>query len=141
MFNTGHTGSSMPDGLNKIVSFALPDVVTSIDNYAFRDCTNLALISLPEGLTSIRSLAFFECTNLAQIELPAGITSIDPAAFNGCSNLALVTCLATTPPTLGRGVFGYTHSTLRIEVPAGSVDAYKAAENWSAYADRIFAIE
>jgi hypothetical protein len=29
---------------------------------------------------------------------------------------------------------------LRIEVPADSVAAYKAAENWSTYADRIFAI-
>jgi len=78
---------------------------------------------------------------LALISLPTGLTSIDDAAFHGCTNLALVTCLAETPPTLGTGVFSYTHSSLRIEVPAGSVEAYKTATNWSTYANRIFAIE
>jgi hypothetical protein len=165
VFYTGNTNSSMPDGLDKIVSITLPDVVTSIfseafgnctnlaltslpagvtsiGNYAFQYCTNLALTELPAGLTSIGTGAFLNCTNLALISLPEGITSIGFIAFSYCTSLALVTCLAITPPRLvSSDVFTYTHSTLRIEVPAGSVDAYKAAENWSEYADRIFAIE
>jgi hypothetical protein len=108
----------MPDGLDKIVSITLPDVVTSIGNYVFYNCTNLALI-----------------------ELSAGLTSILPLSFSGCTSLTLVTCHAITPLTLGTAVFISTSNSLRIEVPADSVAAYKAATNWSEYANRIFAIE
>ena len=75
---------------------------------------------------------------LANITFPAGVTSIGKRAFSGCFSLATVTCLATTPPTLGETVFYRCDALTEIRVPAGSVDAYKAA--WSAYADKIVAI-
>jgi hypothetical protein len=81
------------------------------------------------------------CASLTQITLPSSLTSIGGYAFYNCTNLALVTCLAETPPEVGRIVFYDNHATLRIEVPAGSVAAYKANENWREYASRIFAIE
>jgi hypothetical protein len=151
-----------------LVMASLPEGLTSIDTFAFRGCTNLALTALPEGLTAIGSIAFFGCTNLALTSLPDGVTSIGSYTFSGCTNLALtslpegvteignnaffgctnlflVTCHATMPPTLGTDVFmadwqGTILPDLRIEVPADSVAAYKAAANWSEYADRIFAI-
>lgn len=52
-------------------------------------------------------------------------------------------CYATTPPTL-QGPFSYAWMTWWdphcIYVPAGSVDAYKAAANWSSYASLITAM-
>jgi hypothetical protein len=42
---------------------------------------------------------------------------------------------------LGLNVFYNTHASLQIKVPAGSVEAYKAASGWSDYADRIGEIE
>jgi hypothetical protein len=61
-----------------------------------------------------------------------------------CTKLATVTIPATTPPTLGTlafmGINNVILPNLRIEVPSASVAAYKAAANWSDYADRIFAI-
>ena len=143
--------TSLPEGITSIEESAfrnctnlaltsLPEGITSIGQSAFSSCTNLALTSLPEGLTSIGDYAFYGCTNLALTSLPEGLTSIGSAAFYRCTELALVTCLAVTPPTLGTSVFNATHENLRIEVPAGSVEAYKAATNWSTYADRIFAI-
>ena len=62
---------------------------TKVRNYAFVNCTNLALTSLPEGLTSIGEGAFTGCTSLALTSLPAGVMSIGNGAFYGCSNLAL----------------------------------------------------
>lgn len=63
--------------------------ITSIGNYAFYNCTNLALTSLPNGLTSIGYYAFSGCTNLALTSLPNGLTSIDYYTFSYCKNLAL----------------------------------------------------
>jgi hypothetical protein len=151
-------------GCTNLVLKELPAGITSIDEKAFQDCTKLALTSLPARITSIGRSAFDGCTNLALTELPEGLTYIGSGAFSGCTglteialtaelideildyafegceNLALVTCHAITPPWLGADVFYGTHPNLRIEVPAESVDAYKAAYGWSEYADRIYAI-
>jgi len=99
-------------------------------------------ITLPSGITSIGNYAFYGCTNLALTELPEGLTSIGRRAFYGCTSLALVICHAVTPPdaSVGWEQFTESHPSLQIKVPAGSVAAYKAASGWSAYADRISAI-
>lgn len=47
---------------------------------------------------------------------------------------------STTPPTLEYHVFGDALWT-KIYVPSASVDAYKNADGWSDYADKIYAIE
>jgi hypothetical protein len=85
---------------------------------------------------------------LTSITIPNSVTSIGDFAFSGCTGLTSVTVLATTPPTLGNNVFNVSwpnsHLPLpnltEIRVPASSVDAYKAAANWSDYADIIVAI-
>ena len=144
--------TSLPEGLTSIgirafggcINLALtslPAGITSIGNSAFNGCQNMALTSLPEELTSIGNSAFYFCRNITFTSLPEVLTTIGDSAFGHCYRLALVTCLAETPPTLGTDVFEYTQASLRIEVPASSVEAYKAATNWSAYASRIFAIE
>ena len=67
------------------------------------------------------------------------ITSIGNDAFENHNKLTSITCLATTPPTLGSSAFNNTNDC-PIYVPAESVEAYKAASGWSAYASRIQAI-
>ena len=65
------------------------------------------------------------------------ITGIGSAGFSN-TKLTSVTCLSTTPPTLGN------YSLLGdypIYVPAESVATYKAATTWSTYASRIQAIQ
>jgi hypothetical protein len=153
---TSLTDISLPEGLTTISGDAfyhctgLTEITLTagliyIGDYAFSGCTNLVLTDLPEGLSYIDEYAFKDCTSLTEITLPEGLSSIGYGTFSGCENLALVTCLAVTPPRPSEGsylseMFVNTHSTLRIEVPAESVAAYKAAYGWSDYADRIFAI-
>ena len=104
-----------------------------------RSITNVTAEML-QGVTSIGSSVFSHCTSLTSITIPNSITSIGNNAFYYCSSLTSVTVKATTPPTLGYITFYGVSQNLVIYVPAESVDAYKAANNWSTYADKIQAI-
>ena len=105
-------------------------------NLIERDITSL---SIPDGTTKIGYGAFYNCSRLTSVTIPNSVTSIDGSAFYSCSRLTSVTIKATTPPTLTSGAFNDTNNC-PIYVPAESVDAYKTATNWSAYANRIQAI-
>ena len=47
-----------------------------------------------------------------------------------CTGLTSVTCFATTPPQLDYGVFSGVDISIPLYVPAGSVSAYKSADQW-----------
>ena len=124
-----------------LTSIELPDGLTNIGRMALSDCQNLTSVNIPDGVTSIESAAFNGCYSLTSIDLPTSVESIGSQAFSSCKKLASVTCRATTPPTLdGIDFFYGCPSDLQIRVPSGSVNAYKAAKNWSTYADKIVAI-
>jgi hypothetical protein len=80
---------------------------------------------------------FYECSNLEFVRLPETITTIPSYCFYKSTKLATFICEATAPPTLGSNALGNTPSAMLIYVPDASVDAYKAATNWSTYASRI----
>ena len=141
----------MLDGLTSIPSDAfsnctslksieIPNSVTSIDSEAFKYCRSLASITIPNNVTSIGYHAFFGCDSLASVTIPNNVTNIGMQVFYSCDSLASVTVEAAIPPTLGSNSFDYTSPNLVIYVPAESVDAYKAANNWSNYASKIQAI-
>lgn len=102
------------------------------------DPVPLTTAKLPQGVKVLDIDAFVNCNNLTSIELPASLTKIGLAAFYSCSKLASITCRAAVPPEMSTSVLLDVTSLTEIRVPAGSVDAYKAA--WSAYADKIVAI-
>ena len=89
-----------------------------------------------KDVTSIRNYAFGYCSELTSITIPDSVTSIGNYVFNYCSSLTSVTMLSTTPPTIESSTFPSGFSGT-ITVPAGTGDAYKAATNWSKYADNI----
>ena len=77
---------------------------------------------------------------MTSVTIPNSVTNIGGGAFENCTGLTSVICQAITPPTLGQNAWFGLGKTIPIYVPAESVDAYKAATNWSTYADRIQAI-
>jgi len=130
-----------------ITSITLPTKITVIESVNFGGMTSLTNITLHEGLTTIGQEAFYNCTSLTEIVLPVGLNKIDMGAFIDCTSLILVTALGENPAILysnwwdgNFSTFNNTHPDLRIEVPAASLETYKAAYGWSEYADRIFAI-
>ena len=96
--------------------------------------------TLRTDTTHINSSLFQSNTNITTIDIPSSVSYIGYSAFSGCSNLSSVTVRATTPPTIGTYAFPTNTSNLKIYVPSGSVDVYKAASGWSSYASKIYAI-
>ena len=88
----------------------------TIRDYAFADCTNLALTTLPNGITNIGDEAFARCTSLALTTLPSGITNIGNAAFAGCTNLVLLT-FEGTPESIAEWAFADCNNLTTINVP------------------------
>lgn len=76
-------------------------------------------------------------SRLTKVILPDTITSIGWDAFAGCKSLKTFIVLASTPASLKSNTFNSTNSTFIIYVPDESVEAYKTATNWVAYANRI----
>ena len=64
--------------------------VTSIDNYAFRQCAELSSVTIPNSVTSIGEYAFTYCIGLTSITIPSNVKFIKEGAFNECNGLESV---------------------------------------------------
>lgn len=115
--------------------------VTVVGNNAFYLRTSLTSVTIPDSVTTIGSAAFYLCQSLTSITIPDSVTSIGSRVFNGCHSLATVYCKRTTPPTGGGSMFDNNASDRKIYVPASDddsiINAYKATNYWSDYADYI----
>ena len=52
-----------------MTSITIPDSVTSIESYAFYNCSGLTSITIPDSVTNIGAAAFDSCTSLKTISL------------------------------------------------------------------------
>ena len=114
-----------------LTSITIPNSVTSIGIGAFYDCSSLTSITIPNSVTSIGIGAFYNCSGLTSITIPNSVTSIGSSAFYGCSGLTSITSLAEVPPTLGTYAFYNVSTTIPVYVCA--VSAYQSAEGWKAF--------
>ena len=158
-------GDSAFGNCSSLVNITIPDGVTSIGTYAFNSCYSIASITIPTGVTSIGNSAFYSCSSLASITIPTGVTSISNYAFNGCSSLASITIptgvtsignnafnscygmryydfsACTDIPTLSNSnAFKNIPSDCQMLIPSALYDEWKAATNWSTYADHIVGV-
>ena len=151
-------------GCSRLTIVDLP-AATSIGGHAFSDCRALTTANFPAA-TSIDSYAFSDCSNLTTANLPS-VAGIGGNAFNNCSKLTTVdlssvgrigsrvfyNCSKLTSLILRSGVMATLASTNAfsgtpiasgtgyIYVPAALVDSYKAANNWSTYANQFRSLE
>ena len=133
---------SVFDSCYSLASITIPNGVTNIVDSVFNNCRSLASITIPNGITSIGDSAFNNCYSLASITMPNGITSVGDSAFKNCRGVAFYDFTAcTTVPTLASTTaFTGIPADCQIRVPAALVDAWKAATNWSTYADYIVGV-
>ena len=149
----------------KIASINFP-VATSLGNEAFRDCQSLKTVDLPM-VSNVGHRAFLACYGLIEATLPMVVatapqlfygcnslkrvefhvlTAIDKLTFYNCSsletlilrNVEVVSTLSSDNPFSNTPII---KGTGYVYVPRVLVDSYKAATNWSNYADQIRAIE
>ena len=87
-------------------------------------------LTIPANVTSIGNYAFAKCYRLLSITIPNGVTSIGHEAFAWCPNLQDIYCYAEQVPETGNNVFNCSNYDAMLHVPATSVGAYQAAEQW-----------
>lgn len=149
---TSLTNITFPDSLTSIGSCAFGQCtnltsinlnkVKNIEENAFFGCTKLSFVTPSLELTTIGHRAFADCTGLNSFIFQSKVNSIACDAFDGCSNLLEIIALPETPPTiLHCDTFKLGNAIYIFYVPTNSVDAYKAAAGWSAYADKIVAYD
>ena len=136
-------GSAVPWEGNKsdITSVLIESGVTTIGNYAFFYCTNLATVTFAAGsqLTSIGIQSFCN-TALSTVTIPAGVTDISSYAFSGCEHLASINVEAgnTSFASEGGVLFNYDKTTLVLYPVAKSGTSYEIPSSVTAINDHAF---
>ena len=115
----------------------IPNSVTTIGNYAFFFCTNLTSITIPKSVTSIGPGAFVDCWSLATVVIGNGLSYLGEGAFLRCHQLTDMYCYAKQVPEMGDNIFDYSNRQATLHVPAGSLEAYKNAEQWKDFMEIV----
>ena len=140
--HTISVGDSAFYGCSALAAVNFPAAI-SVGGFAFYDCSALEKADFPAA-TSIGGNAFGNCRALVNVDFHA-VTKIRVQSFDGCSALTTLILRSETMATLvDTTAFSNTpikSGTGYIYVPAALVDSYKAATNWSTYADQFRALE
>lgn len=138
--------------------------IKSFSSYHFRQCFNLSKVKLPAGTTNVGS-SFDRCDSIGTwnfypdslttfntcydiyidtMIVPPNVTSVAARAWSGSAykrvNMRWIVFEGVTPPTFAGNPFNLDYSSVKIFVPDGSEDAYKAANNFTAQASKIYPI-
>lgn len=125
-----------------ITSLIIPDTVTSIGKSAFSRCSGITNLKLPDKLYTLYNNAFEYCNGLKNVSFPGTVKNVADYAFSYCYGCAYYDFSQhTSVPTLyGSNAFAGIPADCEIRVPAALVDEWKAATNWSTYADYIVGV-
>ena len=130
------------NGFRNITKVTISNTVTTIDSFAFYDCSKLtniifesssqlkiigesafascvALIGIemPEGVTTIGESAFAFCVGLTNIEIPEGVINISKETFSLCENLERVE-IPSSVVSIGESAFFNCNKLSSIEIPS-----------------------
>ncbi len=103
-----------------LTSIEIAASVTTIDNFAFQECSDLATVTFATGskLKTIGVEAFGSCKSLNSVTIPASVTTIGNGAFISCTGLKTVTFDSGSKlETIGNAAFDRTGLT-SINIPA-----------------------
>ena len=105
--------------------------VEHIPNH-FVSSSKIESIHIPSNVTSIGEFAFRQCVNLTSITLPSGIYSIGTGAFEGITGITTVIAGMVTPPEVEFRTFPFCRQAI-LYVPAGSLSSYASADVWKEF--------
>ena len=93
-----------------------PYSVTSIDNYAFSNCSGLTSVTIGNNVTSIGERAFSGCSGLTSVTIGNNVTSVGNSAFDGCYGLASVT-IGNSVESIGYSAFFGCSGLTSVTIP------------------------
>lgn len=107
--------------------------VTSIENFAFRDCTSLINVTIPDSITSIGRSAFEDCTKLTDVTIPNSVNLISSFAFYNCTSLTDIN-IPDTVKFISDYTFSNCTSLTDITIPDNVTNiSYEAFSNTEYY--------
>lgn len=118
--------------------------IQDYSHHSFATCRNLASLPHIEGThTTIGDSFCANCWSLQKFECANSVTSIAQNAFQNCYSMRYYdfTKLSAVPTLANANAFTGMPADCEIRVPMALVDEWKAATNWSTYADYIVGIE
>ncbi len=123
-----------------LTSVTIGNDITSIGQYAFCGCQQLATVTIGTSVTTLGQYAFNHCDALTQITLPASVASIGDQCFRNSAGLQRVNIQRTDGDliTLGDKVFNGCNNLQYIVAPTPTLAVqYKTASNWNASAGKL----
>lgn len=109
----------------------IPSSVINLEGHVFYGCESLTSIVIPNSVKSIGGYTLYGCRGLKSVVVGESVASVGNAAFKECTGLTRLEMLTKVPPKCGKDVFvGMDKTACELVVPAGCVDAYKAAAEW-----------
>lgn len=112
-----------------IESLVLNEGLESIELQAF---SGLASVVFPASLKEIGEHAFEDCVALTEIDLSkTALQEISSDAFRETTNVETITFEGEEAPELTGNPFPFKENILKIVVPSGKSEAYKA--KWGSY--------
>ena len=76
---------------SRITGVRIPNNEIWIGNHAFEGCTELQSLNLPSGLKYIGYYAFSKCSHITSVHIPASLNELQPNAFSECIGLKEIT--------------------------------------------------
>ena len=125
----------------KMTSFTCGTGLTDLMDHALHMSESLETVKLNEGLRTIGANGISVNQKLKELTIPSTVISIDSLAVNFDTSMTDLYMRPTTPPATNGRMYnvdawdGYSNVTLH--VPASSLDAYKAHEEWGKYVNII----
>ena len=99
-----------------LVSYTIPDTVTTICDRAFYRCSNLTMLTIPDSVTIIGNYAFWNSSSLISMTIPDSITSIGNMAFYNCMALTELT-MPNSVTSIGNSAFRICSSLKELTIP------------------------
>lgn len=117
---------------SSLTSLTIPSSVNSIGDYAFYGCSGLTgSLTIPDSMTSISKYSFNSCSGLTSITIPSSVKSIGQCAFYGCNSLTEVYSSGWPAPDLSSdGFSSATYSGAALYVPTLAVPVYQNDYYW-----------
>lgn len=100
----------------ELTDIIIPNHVKRIGNFAFSNCRKLTSITIPDRVKSIGEYAFSGCTGLTSVIIGNSVTNIDDWAFYRCSGLKSIT-LPDNITNIGKAAFFDCAELTNIVIP------------------------